>query len=782
MTPVKNIFKSLLILVIFVSLVTVATYYFFLSKPENIISVANKIMKENYSIQYREIESDLNFLSPLIVLSDVIIIDQENNEIIKSDEIKIGLKIIKSILNGYIDLHTLSITNIEFLNGTNSTTSNGIYRINISNLHIHSNQFIFSARNTEIFSRDNNLSIFNKDGEINNIPFKELSVFNKAESSFYQYLAFFELDENVIEKEELINLNGFYDKKINLYLSSKGYFDSEQNKITSINKYIFNNSNLVTESNYEIQDVEAVLYTNIDQNLSGLFSAKIPDQSIEGSITYDDKLTLRSQVSFKLNELFNYGEYINLSGNEIFKAKLIIDKKASLELISNLSNTTIRSNINDLKKDPSEYLKTIIYISDLSEPTYAIENKEFKAFIDGNSNGYFSLGPSFDEDIEKLKIMDGFYIFLELNNFKIDNLVIDNQLEDNSNLKLIKLKINQLDFFNNLYRDQKFEIKFNKNEIKASFNGDNLNGTLRIDSTGFSRIDVFDTKFDFKGINIVEGNESLNIDDINLRFIGKNIQTFDDVFQNIDFYFLRNKTLTTIDNINISSESFNIGPSNDNVKAYISYNNKTDLYKVRGSYEINNEDNIFENFVNYDFEYLFSDLNIQWESITQLKNLEGRIKFKIKDLQSYTSMPDTALLSALKIFNLNALLNNLTNESTFNNSKLIISRAEGDFYVGQKRALFSKPIKLETPEAKMNWTGNIGKDKNGLLDQLDLDLDMRLKVSENIPWYAAIFGGIPALAGGFVFENIIDERLDDASTFKFKVTGSIDEPAIKRLD
>ena len=151
------------------SLVTVATYYFLLSKPENIISVANKIMKENYSIQYREIDSDLNFLSPFVVLSDVIIIDQENNGIIKSDEIKIGLKIIKSLLNGYIDLNTLSITNVEFLNGTTSKTSNGIYRINISNLHIHSNQFIFSTRNTEIFSREGNLSIYNKDGKINNI-------------------------------------------------------------------------------------------------------------------------------------------------------------------------------------------------------------------------------------------------------------------------------------------------------------------------------------------------------------------------------------------------------------------------------------------------------------------------------------------------------------------------------------------------------------------------------------------------------------------------------------
>ena len=32
----------------------------------------------------------------------------------------------------------------------------------------------------------------------------------------------------------------------------------------------------------------------------------------------------------------------------------------------------------------------------------------------------------------------------------------------------------------------------------------------------------------------------------------------------------------------------------------------------------------------------------------------------------------------------------------------------------------------------------------------------------------------------FVIENIIDERLDDASTFKFDVTGSVNEPKILR--
>ena len=441
----------------------------------------------------------------------------------------------------------------------------------------------------------------------------------------------------------------------------------------------------------------------------------------------------------------------------------------------------VPSIIDELNKRPFDNLKTKILIPDLSQPTFEIKNDKFSAFINDN-NGYFSLGSSFDENIKKLNLIDGFYIFLELDDLKIANLVIENQLDDDSNLKFIKLKIKKLDFFNNIYFDQIFEINFNNDETMAAFYGNNLNGTFRIDSSGFTRIDVFDTKFEFKGVNIFDSDDSFKLNDMNLRFVGKNIQTFDDVFQNVDFYFLRNKTVTTIDNIKISSENFNIGPSSKNEKAYISYNNEIDLYKIRGSFELDNQKNLLGNLINYDFEYLFSDLNVQWKSASQLKNLEGRIRFKIKDLESNTTLPDSTLLSALKVFNLNALVSNLGDQTSFNSSKLIISRAEGDFYVGENRALLIKPIKLETADAKMSGTGEIIKNNKGLMVQLDLSLDMRLKVSENIPWYAAIFGGIPALAGGFVLENIIDERVDDASTFKFNITGSINDPKIIRLN
>ena len=782
MSVINSFIKSFVIIVTFIFILIGTIYLLIISKPESIIFVTSKLLNEEYSIEFKEAKSDTNFLSPIVVLNDVFIKDINENEIFKADELKIGIKIIKSIIVRHIYLSSLSLINIDFLDEINSQRNNETFKLKINNIYISSKQFTFSSNKTQIFSKEGNLSISNKVGQINNIPFNDLKVYKKNDSNQYLYSAVLELDEKTIESEDLINLSEFYDKNINLKVHSKGYLDSKKNQISALNKYIFKDSYIVTRTKYEVKKIDAVLYTNTNQKLSGIFSAKIPDQIINGSISvFNNKLTLRSDVSIKMDDIINFGDYLNLSGTEIFNAKLSIDKNVSLELSSNLSNTTFSSIIDELNKRPFDNLKTKILIPDLSQPTFEIKNNKFSAFINDN-NGYFSLGSSFDENIKKLNLIDGFYIFLELDDLKIANLVIDNQLDDDSNLKFIKLKIKKLDFFNNIYFDQIFEINFNNDETMAAFYGNNLNGTFRIDSSGFTRIDVFDTKFEFKGVNIFDSDDSFKLNDMNLRFVGKNIQTFDDVFQNVDFYFLRNKTVTTIDNIKISSENFNIGPSSKNEKAYISYNNEIDLYKIRGSFELDNQKNLLGNLINYDFEYLFSDLNVQWKSASQLKNLEGRIRFKIKDLESNTTLPDSTLLSALKVFNLNALVSNLGDQTSFNSSKLIISRAEGDFYVGENRALLIKPIKLETAEAKMSWTGEIIKNNKGLMDQLDLSLDMRLKVSENIPWYAAIFGGIPALAGGFVLENIIDERVDDASTFKFNITGSINDPKIIRLN
>lgn len=783
MTIFRRFIKfGLIIVVLFLSSIFI-TYLSLLYKPESIFFIANKTIAKNYSFEYSEINSKVSLLNPNISVENILIRDQAKKVVLKGDEILIGIDLIKSFSMGFIHLNDLRIDNFNFLQDS-SSDQNTDFAIYIKNLYIKSNNYNFASLNTRILSQSGELSVAAETGELNNMNFKGLNIFNKLNENKYYYSIYFNLDEQILDENDLFDFSSFSDYKIDLSLYSSGFYESNSNELVTVNKYIFRNSALKTLSGYLFENINAVLYENSNKEVTGMFDAKIPEQNINGSIQIkNNDVTIYTNLEFDMSEILNYENFLTLNGKEEFAAKILIsDGNTSLDLRSNLKDTEISSSINELNKKFDENLNTSIYIDNITQPTYLIENQRFYAFIGNNNNGFFSLGKGFDNEIKEKDFADGFHIYLTLKNLKINNILIPNEASNDANLKSLNLKIDELNFFNNLYQNQIFKINFKENSSLATFNGSNLNGSINIDNTGFTRIDVYNTKFEFKGLDIVESQSNFDIANINLRFVGKNIQTYDDIFQDIDFYLLRNKNITTVDNIKVSSKNLNIGPYDNNEKAYISYNNKTDMYKVRGSYKINNENSTLEALTNYDFEYLSANLNIQWIGINQLKNIEGNVDFLLKDFQSNTEIPNSAFLRALKIFNLNAIIENINNETNIASPNLYINRAEGNFYIGQNRALISEPIKIETSEAKMRWQGDIVKNSVGVLDSLNLDLEMRLKVSENIPWYAAIFGGIPALAGGMVLENIFDESLDDVSTFKFKVTGNIDNPEIKRLD
>ena len=783
MAIARKILFSLLFISIFSFFISVAIYISLIYKPENLIFLANKYFHDDLIIEYEKADSNKDLLSPGFNFKRILVKDFENKIILEADNIGIGINLVKSFTEKHVNLTFLDLQNFLYINEQDRNYKTNLKLI-IDETDIKSETFNFQASNTLIEIKNGNISIINRNGKLNNIIFNDLNILNKHNSNKIFYSAIFNLDEKIIDDNNFINLESISDYEIDLEVHSKGYFDTSLKNLENLNKYIFKKSSFITNTEYPIKNIELVLNTNIDKEVTGIFTATIPDQDIKGSILFkNENLTIRSGLKFNMNQIVNYDQYLKLNGLEEFRGVLNINNDiVSLDLESDLSNTSITSVIDDLNKDKGTNLKTTINIRDLSNPTYLIKNSNVKSYIGLNNSGYFSLGNNYDKEIQQLDYREGFHIFLSLNRLDTSKISFSNQANKLSGLVSIKSKIKELNFFENTYNDQEFEINFKGNNIDATFSGKDLNGIIKVDETGFMRIDVFDTKFEFKGLDIVESQSNFDIEDINLRFVGKNIQTYDDLFQDIDFYLLRNEKITTIDNINVSSKNLNIGPYDRNEKAYISYNRMNDMYKVRGSYKINNENTPLKALIDYDFEYLSTNLNIQWTSIEQLKNVEGRIDFLLKDFKSDTSLGDSAFLRALKIFNLNAIIENINNEADITSSNLYINRAEGNFYVGQNRALISNPIKIETSEAKMKWRGDIFKNSEGLLENLNLDLEMRLKVSENIPWYAAIFGGIPALAGGIVFENIFDERLDDVSTFKFKVTGSIEEPSIERID
>lgn len=783
MTVIKKTFISLLFITVLLFLTIVITYISLIYKPENIIFVANKYFSDDFIIEYKSVDSDRDLISPGFNFEDIVVKDTNNKTILEAEKIAVGINLVKSFTTKQINLTFLDLKDFSYVNRPNSIQRKD-FKLIVNKTDIKSEIYNLQANNSLIESHNGKISITNDNGKLNNIIFKELNIFNEYGSNKIFYSAVFNLDEKIIDNEKLINLEAFLDYEIDLKIQSKGYFDTDLKDLRNLNKFIFNKSSLITNTEYSIKEIDLVINTNLNKNLSGIFNASIPDQNIKGSILIKDQLvTVRSKLKFDMSKIANYDQYLQLDGLEEFMGVLTInDDIVSLDLETNLSNTRITSVIDDLNKNKGKNLKTKINISDLSKPTYFIKNANFRSHIGPNNTGYFAFGNNYYKDIQLIDYKDGFYIFLSLKKLDMNKLSFSNQVNKTSGLISIKSKIKELNFFENTYNDQEFEVYFKENNIDAVFAGKDLNGMIKVDETGFMRIDLFDTKFEFKDIEINKSQKNFNIEEINLRFVGRNIQTYDNLFQDIDFYLLRNESITTLDNINASSKNLNIGPDNNNEKAFISYNRTNDMYRVRGSYKINNENKPLKAFIDYDFEYLYTDLNIQWNSMKQLKNLEGRIDFLLKDFKSDTSLGDSALLRALKIFNLNAVIENINNEVNITSSNLYINRAEGDFYIGQNRALIRNPIKIETSEAKMSWKGDIYKNSEGILNNLNLDLDMRLKVSENIPWYAAIFGGIPALAGGLVLENVFEDNIDNVSTFKFKVKGSVEEPLIERLN
>ena len=784
MKSLKRFYKFFLYSIFFVVILFITTYSVFIFKPQLFIKISNSFGALDYSINFESLKSNNNLLSPEYDFDNIEIKNNKTDQIIKISNFKIAINIIKTIKRDFLSFNILEINNISFEGSGEYENKNfGFIKLQVKNLKIENLGFTLKSTNTHLIYKNGGTSIFSEKGKLNGMFFEEMNFFMPLSLQKIFYAGIFTFDEKEITDQGLINLDSFSESSINLKVWSKGFLDTNKQTISSLSKYEFKDSMIKTKSEYKVDSADITLFENIDKILIGLFRANIPDQKISGSIDLTDGILIKTKLKINLDSILADQRYLTIEGEESFDASLLIkNNKSDLYLESDLKNTKFISVLDELSKKYSEPLQTFVEIIDLTNPAYSISNELFDVYLDEEGNGFFAYGSAQNQNAAfKKSKKNGFYIYLNLESVDIEDFLIDSSQNNSSNIKLIDIKAKKFHIFNNTYDNQTLKIELNEKETIANFSSKNLNGKIRIDDLGFTRIDVFNTKFEFDGVYLVASGQSLNNENINVRFVGKNIQTYDDTFQDVDFYFLRNKNITTIDNIRIKSKNFNIGPFKENSKAYMSYNKENDLYKVRGSYSINTKDFPFRNSLNYRFDFLSTDLNIQWNSLNELRNLEGDIIFLIKNLVSNSVMPDSALLRALKIFNLNAIIEGLGNES-LGSSNMVINRAQGDFYVSQKRAYINKPMKLETNEAKMEWIGEVIKDSDGILNELNLDLNMRLKVSENIPWYAAIFGGVPALAGGFIFENIIDDSLDDVSTFKFKVSGDIKDPEIIRLN
>jgi uncharacterized protein YhdP len=226
-----------------------------------------------------------------------------------------------------------------------------------------------------------------------------------------------------------------------------------------------------------------------------------------------------------------------------------------------------------------------------------------------------------------------------------------------------------------------------------------------------------------------------------------------------------------------------ISPTAGSNNAYFSMNTSKPLYKIKGDFLI--KDSMKIPFVRdiADFSYFNGTLNLQWKNLSTLSNIEGETSFILKDLTVQNSLSNSLAFNLLGVLNLKNIIGKIANLDLsideYTSTKL--SRVEANMLFNKSKLRLTAPLFVETNTAKMKWVGQINKDYKNSLNELDLNLDLRIRVGENLPWYAAILGGLPAVAGSAVINKVFEEDINDLSNYQYEILGTISQPELRRI-
>jgi hypothetical protein len=186
-----------------------------------------------------------------------------------------------------------------------------------------------------------------------------------------------------------------------------------------------------------------------------------------------------------------------------------------------------------------------------------------------------------------------------------------------------------------------------------------------------------------------------------------------------------------------------------------------------------------DNFTNLNYENLSINVSDGYLTFRDIASYGAQILFSGKNL----SYNDSSFnIPALRVLSLIDIQSNLTNFLTadferLNQDSFIVDNFDGELFFDSKGYVNIKEINLnfDVGEAKIN--GLITSDLEEF-DTFNLDLDFFSTISQNIPWYVAIIGGIPAAAGAVVVTDILEEDLIQISKSSYKINGNIDNLAI----
>ena len=159
-----------------------------------------------------------------------------------------------------------------------------------------------------------------------------------------------------------------------------------------------------------------------------------------------------------------------------------------------------------------------------------------------------------------------------------------------------------------------------------------------------------------------------------------------------------------------------------------------------------------------------------------MAKVSGTMEFSWRDGRLILEGGNNPLMRTLGVLNFDEVLRRIRLDfKDFYQTGLAFDRFRGALALGEGVAQTRDPVRLDGPSARIRFSGR----SDLLARTIDADLIVTLPIGSNLPWIAALAGGLPAAAGAYVASRIFEDQLGKFSSASYKVSGALDDPVVE---
>ncbi|CAA0083303.1 Uncharacterised protein [Zhongshania aliphaticivorans] len=175
---------------------------------------------------------------------------------------------------------------------------------------------------------------------------------------------------------------------------------------------------------------------------------------------------------------------------------------------------------------------------------------------------------------------------------------------------------------------------------------------------------------------------------------------------------------------------------------------------------------------NYNVDIHWPGAPTQWK----LLQSEGEFSFSFENGRFLKSSDAASgALRVFSIFNMANIVRRLKFDFRDVFSKgIYFDSMRGSLSLSEGIVELKEPLDIKGPSSGFQMTGTI--DLN--TDIPDLRLVATLPVGSNLPWVAALVGGLPAAAGAYVVTKVFEEQVNSFSSAVYDISGTVQQPEL----